>query len=186
MYELTGKLAYMVGFTAKGKPIITLEINDREEALKLVDELHGENVLSIKIGKMSKKRSKDANSYLWKLCTMIADKLSDDGVPHTKEEIYKRAIKSRGIYREQGELPIDFAKTSRTAWEMLGTGWITEQVDFEPDGERVIVRFYYGSSTYNTKQMSRIIDWLVVECQNLGIETKSKEEIDSLITSWKG
>ena len=54
MYELTGKLAYMVGFTAKGKPIITLEINDREEALKLVDELHGENVLSIKIGKMSK------------------------------------------------------------------------------------------------------------------------------------
>ena len=186
MHELTGKIAGVSVSYTTGKPLVTFEMNEKQSARNMVDTLREFDVLSIKIDKYSAKRSLNANAYLWKLCSMIADKLSDDGVPHTKEEIYRKAIKSRGIYREQGELPIDFAKTSRTAWEMLGTGWITEQVDFEPDGERVIVRFYYGSSTYNTKQMSRIIDWLVVECQNLGIETKSQAEIDSLLSSWKG
>lgn len=186
MHELTGKLAGVSFSYSAGKPLITLEINEKQSALKMVDELKTVEKLSLKIGKYRAKRSLNANSYLWQLCTMIADKLSDDGVPHTKEEIYRNAVKARGICREQGELPLDFAKTSRTAWEMLGTGWITEQVDFEPDGERVVVRYYYGSSTYNTKQMSRIIDWLVVECQQLGIETKPQAEIDSLLSSWKG
>lgn len=186
MHELTGKISSVSVSYTTGKPLITLEVNEKQSALQMADALKGAEKLSIKIGKFRAKRSLDANAYLWQLCTMIADKLSDGGAPHTKEEIYRKAIKARGICREQGELPLDFAKTSRTAWEMLGTGWITEQVDFEPDGERVIVRYYYGSSTYNTKQMSRIIDWLVVECQQLGIETKPKAEIDSLLSSWKG
>ena len=185
MFELTGKISGVsVSYTTQ-KILIALEMNERNSTMEMVEKFKGLEKLQIKIGKFREKRSNDANAYLWKLCTMIADKLSDDGFPHTKDEIYKKVIKAKGIFREQGELPIDFAKTSRTAWEMLGSGWITEQVDFEPDGERVIVRYYYGSSTYNTKQMSRLIDWLVVECQNLGIETKSQEEIDSLLKGWR-
>lgn len=183
MFNLTGELRPYINFTAKGKPVITIEVEEKTSALQMADELNGKR-LSIKIGKYSPKRSLDANAYLWKLCSMIADKLSDDGVPHTKEEIYQSAIKAKGIYREQGELQPQFAQTMRTAWEKLGTGWVTEQVDFEPDGERVIVRFYYGSSLYTSKQLSRVIDWLVVESQNLGIETKSNEEISSLLNSW--
>lgn len=183
MYELTGELIPYVNFNAKGRPIITIEVEERKTALSMVDELKGKR-LSIKIGKWQQKRSLDANKYLWKLCSLIAEKLSDDGEPYTKEEIYQRAIKARGIYREQGELQPQFAQTMRTAWERLGTGWVTEQVDFEPDGERVIVRFYYGSSTYSSKQLARVIDWLKVECDNLGIETKSNEEISSLLNSW--
>lgn len=184
MHDLTGKISGVSFSYTTGKPLVSFEMNEKQSALNMVDALKSAEKLTIKVGKFREKRSLNANAYLWVLCTKIADKLSDDGIPHTKEEIYQKAIKARGIRREQGELPIDFAKTSRTAWEMLGTGWITEQVDFEPDGERVIVRYYYGSSTYNTKQMSRIIDWLVVECQQLGIETKSQEEINSLLASW--
>ena len=184
MHELTGKISGVSFSYPAGNPLITFELNEKQSALNMVDALKGAEKLSLKIDRFREKRSLDANRYLWQLCSMIADKLSDDGAPYTKEEIYRKAIKARGVCREQGGLPPDFAKTSRTAWEMLGTGWITEQVDFEPDGERVIVRYYYGSSTYNTKQMSRIIDWLVVECQQQGIETKSQEEIDSLLQSW--
>lgn len=184
MYELTGRVSGVSFSYTTGKPLVTLEMNEKQSALNMVDSLKCAEKLSFKIERYREKRSLDANRYLWRLCSMIADKISDDGEPHTKEEIYQKAIKAKGIYREQGELPLEFAKTSRTAWEMLGTGWITEQVDFEPDGDRVIVRYYYGSSTYNTKQMSRIIEWLVVECQQLGIETKSQEEIDSLLGAW--
>lgn len=185
-HELTGKLSGVSVSYTTGNPLVTFEISDKQSALKMADDLKEAEKLSLKVGKFKKKRSLTANAYLWQLCTMIADTLSEGGEPHTKEEIYQSAVKARGIFREQGELPLDFAKTSRTAWEMLGTGWVTEQVDFEPDGERVIVRYYYGSSTYNQKQMGRLIDWLVVECQQLGIETKQKEEIDSLLNSWRG
>ena len=50
----------------------------------------------------------------------------------------------------------------------------------------MIVRYYYGSSTYNSKQMSRVVNWLVEESQQLGLEVKPKEEIESLLNSWKG
>lgn len=184
MHELTGKISGVSFSYTTGKPLITIEMNEKQSALQMVDELRAAEKLSIKIDKFSEKRSKKANAYMWQLCSMIADKLSDDGVPHTKDEIYRKAVKARGIYREQGELPLDFAKTSRTAWEMLGEAWITEQVDFEPDGERVIVRYYYGTSVYTVKQFKRVLDWLIEECQQLGLETKPKAEIDSLLSSW--
>lgn len=183
MYELTGKLLSLA-FNREGKPLITLSFNDKQGSLAMMDELYSCEKLTIKIDKFRPKRSLTANAYLWVLCNKLADKLSEDGVPYTKEDVYRDAVKERGIYREQGELPIDFAKTSRHAWEMLGTGWITEQVDFEPDGDRVVVRYYYGTSQYNSKQMNRVIDWLVNECHQQGIPTKSQEEIDSLLNSW--
>ena len=34
------------------------------------------------------------------------------------------------------------------------------------------------------KEMSILIDGLVSECQEIGIETKSKKEIESLLESW--
>lgn len=183
MYELTGKLVSL-SFNRDGKPMVTFSFEDRHGSVAMADDLYSCEKITMKIDKYRKRRSLDANAYLWKLCSLIADKLSEDRVPHTKEEIYQKAIKARGIYREQGELDPSFAKTMRTAWEKLGTGWVTEQVDFEPDGERVIVRFYYGSSTYNSKQMCRVIDWLVEECRQQNIETKPQTEIDSLLNSW--
>ena len=185
MYELTGKITG-VSFSLAGKPQVTFDLNEKRSALNMVDALKDTEKLSLKVDIYKEDRSNKANAYMWKLCAKLADKLSDDGIPHTKEDVYRKAVKERGIYKEQGGLPPDFAKTSRTAWEMLGTAWITEQVDYEPDGENVIVRYYYGSSVYNTKQFGRLLDWLIVECQQLGIETKSQAEIDSLLNSWGG
>lgn len=157
---------------------------NRRDATAFCEKMKEGKVYEAELKEHRKKRSLDANAYLWLLCSKLADKLSDGGTLCTKEDVYRDAVKARGIYREQGGLPIDFAKTSRTAWEMLGTGWVTEQVDFEPDGDRVIVRYYYGTSTYNTKQMSRVIDWIVDECKQQGIETMTPAELALLMDGW--
>lgn len=180
MYEVTGKLAYMVGFTAKGKPIITLEINDREDALKMVDALHGEDVLSIKIGKKSKKRSLDANAYCWVLISKLAEKLNI-----TKTEVYRSAIKEIGGNCDTVCVQDKAVNSLRDAWERNGIGWQTDKFPSKIDGCTNVV-LYYGSSTYDVAQMSRLINIILQECRQLGIETKSQEEIDSLLTSWKG
>ena len=43
------------------------------------------------------------------------------------------------------------------------------------------VRAYYGSSTYNTRQMSRLIDLVVQDAKALGVETMAPEELASLL-----
>ena len=182
--EVTGRiLDFSLDFLT-GKPKITLELNEMQEAEQGYDELNKCEKLSIKISKFREKRSLDANAYCWVLCTKLAEKLSDEKVKYTKEDIYRNAVKELGIYKDFENLKPTDAKTLQIAWKKLGTGWLTEQVDFMPDGENVIVRCYYGSSTYNTKQMSRLIDNLVQDCEAVGVSTKTPDEIANMLSLW--
>jgi len=52
------------------------------------------------------------------------------------------------------------------------------------DGENVIIRCYYGSSQYNTKQMSRLISNTVQDCQAVGINTMTPNEIAEMLSLW--
>ena len=44
---------------------------------------------------------------------------------------------------------------------------------------------YYGSSDFDTRQMSMLIDHLVQDARVLGIETRPEEEIKSLLEAWE-
>lgn len=125
-------------------------------------------------------RSLDANAYMWVLCEKIAK-----AVGGTKEEIYRDAIRDVGVWRDFHMVDEDEAKSMRTAWERLGIGWPTEVVDFEQDGEHVVIRAYYGSSVYSRKQLSRVIDNLVQDAKNVGIETMPPEQLESMMRQWE-
>lgn len=168
-------------FGRNGEQIISLTV--RADARELFDSLKDADV-SIEIKKYRKHRSLDANAYCWVLCDKIADKLCDDGEITTKEDVYRESIREIGVYKDFPNMAPDDAKTLRHAWQMLGTGWVTEQVDYSQDGECVTVRCYYGSSQYNTKQMSRLIDNLVQDCRELGIETDTPEQIEKIKSLW--
>ena len=170
-----------ITFTRSGEQIISFstksDYTEEFDSLKDFD-------IDVEIKRHREKRSLDANSYCWVLCGKIADKLSEEDVKSTKEEVYCQAIREVGVYKDVTSLLPDEAKTLQTAWGLLGTGWVTEQVDFSQDGERVTIRFYYGSSRYNTKQMSRLIDSLVEDCKALGIPTETPEQIEQIKSLW--
>ena len=130
------------------------------------------------IKEFRKKRSLDSNNYFWQLCDQIANKLG-----RTKEDIYIDYIKAVGVFKDF-HLTREDAPTLRTAWSMLGTGWPTEEVDYQQDGDGVVVRAYYGSSRYNAKQMSRIIDMAVQDAKSLGIETLTPDELARMNIEW--
>ena len=44
---------------------------------------------------------------------------------------------------------------------------------------------YYGSSVYNTAEMTKLIELIIQECKQLDIETKPQAEINSLLRSWE-
>lgn len=123
------------------------------------------------------KRSLDANAYAWVLLGKLQDKLH---IP--KEEIYRDTIKNIGSYEV---IPIknEAVDKFRQAWGKKGLGWITETTKSKLDGYTNVLA-YYGSSIYDTKEMTRFIEQIIQECEQLDIETKSKAEIDSLLESW--
>lgn len=131
------------------------------------------------ISPYKEKRSLNANSYCWVLCGKIAEKLQCRDV-----DIYRDAIIDVGYYAEM-RLPPREVDGFIQAWARLGIGWQTAQVDYDQDMNTVIVFAYYGSSTYNTAEMSRLINWLVQEAQELGIETEDPEKIRQMLDYWE-
>jgi hypothetical protein len=126
------------------------------------------------------KRSLDANAMLWVMLDKLAEALGD-----TKESLYIHYIKEVGIFRDFYLTPEE-ANTFRTSWSMLGLGWHTEQVDYAEDGDRVMIRAYYGSSTYKKKQMARILDSVIADCKAVGIETLPPEKLALIKEEWQG
>jgi hypothetical protein len=177
---MIGKLKDIT-FTRSGEQIVSFSTkSDFTEAFDTLKDFD----VDVEIKRHRQKRSLDANAFCWVLCEKLADKLADEDVKQTKEEIYRTAIREVGVYKDFPNLSQDEAKTLRTAWGLLGTGWVTEQVDFSQDGMKVKIRCYYGSSQYNTKQMSRLIDFLVEECKENGIPTETPEQIEKIKSLW--
>lgn len=178
-YELTGKISG-VTLSLEGKVMVALELNERRVALDMVDELRNVDKVSLKIGKYKPKRSLDANAYAWVLIGKIAEKTN---IPKT--EVYKDAIREIGGNYDVVCIKSEAVDTLRNAWERNGIGWLTE-ITYSKLKGCTNVLLYYGSSSYDQHQMSRLIENLTQDCDALNIDTKSQAEIDSLLSSWGG
>lgn len=162
--------------TRKPKISVVLDTNE----ISIVEQLKNENKLNIEMKKWYKKRSLDANAYCWVICELIAKELSKDGIT-TKEEIYKDAILQVGTFEPFIVQEKTFENFKRI-WEKQGLGFLVQEVSRKD--KCVKVNCYYGSSTYDSKEMSVLIEILVQLAKSLNIETKSKAEIDSLLKEW--
>lgn len=162
------------------KAKIVIETNEVNRIIEEYEKLKDIEKLDIEIKQHRVKRSLNANNYFWKLLT----EYSEEKRVNTIEE-YKERIKRLGIFR-RFRIETKDTKTFEIMWTSKGIAWFCEIADTEYIGdiEFKIINAYYGSSSFNSKQMSRLIDDLVEDCLEVGIETKSKEEIQSLIESW--
>ena len=179
MHELTGKIAG-VSFSIDGMPLIALQLNERKGAMVMLDELKSLEKLTVKLEKFKKKRSIDANAYCWTLIGRIAEKTN---IP--KDEVYRNAIRGIGGNYDVVCIQEKAVDSLCSAWARNGIGWQTDTMPSKLEGCTNVV-LYYGSSTYDAEQMSRLIDNIIQDCNALGIETKSQAEIDSLLKSWSG
>lgn len=124
-------------------------------------------------------RSLDANAYMWQLCQKIAE-----AIRATKEEVYQKAV------REVGQFEIISIRENAVerwieAWNSKGLGWHAEVMgDSKFPGFKNVIN-YFGSSVYDTKQMSILIDYIVEECKELGIETLPPAELQRLKEEWR-
>lgn len=125
------------------------------------------------------KRSRNANAYAWVLIGKLATEL---GIP--KEEVYRHAIADIGGKSDV----ITLRSSALTAFgNAFVNGHFGRSVELlHRDGEIADVVITYGSSDFDRIQMAQLIDSLVADCQAVGIETKTDEEIASLLEQFEG
>lgn len=174
MYELTGQVKNLAIDFKTQKAVLTLTIDQKNDAGQMFDELSGVEKIAVKIDKYRKKRSLNANAYAWLLIGKIADdrRLS-------KEEVYLQMLKHYGqseVISVLARVPIkNYVKYCEEFGETTLNG-----KDFKH------YKVYKGSSEFDTREMSIFIDGIVNEAQELGIQTITPNELANLKNLWGG
>lgn len=144
-----------------------------------IEAMRGKD-LRLKTSLWREKRSLDANRYFWKLVTLLADATNTSNT-----FVHNLMIAQYGqIDEDMRKISLDDSIDWReVVWLHLRP---TTEIHITEDGE--VMRYYIvmrGSHTYDTKEMSRLIDGVVDECKHVGVETLPPDEIKRLVESWK-
>ena len=157
-----------VAFTLDGKVEITF--TTYKSALGGFESLKDKD-LSVKVTSFSKKRSLSQNAYMWVLLNELAIKLNC-----SKEFIYRSYIKDYGVFEI---IPIknEAVERFKRNWSTNGIGWFVEDLGESKLNGFTKLIVYYGSSTYNSSELSRVINAIVEDCKEQGIDTMTLSEI---------
>lgn len=168
-----------MGYDSKMKPFIKLPLAS-SAGLDEFDELSGQVVngktLDVEIKVHREKRSVDSNAYFWTLIDKLAGKLNV-----SRSELYLHFLQDYGkVFDYLLVVPeaVERIKSEFRTVVEIGKGKIGER-------EAIQLQVFYGSSSYNTKEMARLIDGVVYECKLQGIETMTPAEIAELNSKWE-
>jgi hypothetical protein len=174
MHELTGKIKNFSLDYKTQKAILTLELNERNLATKMYDNLNLIETLSISIDKYREKRSLEANAYAWVLIGKIAD-----CVGASKDEIYLELLK------RYGQTYVDKVKHEDVELFKRDHKYCEEHESLDAEEKAQYFRVWVGSSKYNTEEMSKFIDGIVSEAEELDIPTKTPNQIAEMMSLWE-
>lgn len=159
-------------FIRNGQGRLTLDID--EDFRAKFDKLAGHDI-DIKIKRYSEPRTLKANAYLWILITEIGNRLR-----LSKEDIYFDMLKA---YGQSGAVSVREKYAERfernTPYcELLGESELNGQTWKH-------YRFWIGSHEYDRYEFGILLDGVIQEAQQLNIEVKPKEDIESMLNEWE-
>lgn len=131
-------------------------------------------VMLAKITHKRNKRSLDANAALWKLLSMMADKLHT-----TKDELYIQMLDRYGVFTFVVVKPkvVDRVKLEWRTVREIGEVTINGQTGIQ-------LQCFFGSHSYDSKEFSVLLEGVIQEAKEIGIDFISKEEQTRMINEW--
>ena len=158
---------------------VVLDSLYRQDVFEVLNAMQSDKKpYTISIDRQKRKRSLNANNYMWQLCQKIGEKIGAN-----KETVYRKNIREVGSFETVELISAGAARFIRS-WESNGLGWLAEPIS-ERGGYMTVIA-YYGSSSYDTAEMSRLVEAVVEEAKALGVETMTPLELDRLKAAWKG
>ena len=137
--------------------------------IKIIQWLYNQDKdKKFEIKEKREKRSLSQNSYAWELITKIGNVLRK-----SKEEVYLQMLKDYGQSEIVSILSSIEPKGYFKYYEKIGTGIVNNK-------EFTHYKIFKGSSEFDSKEMTILIDGIIQECKQLGIETLTPDEIAKL------
>ena len=152
---------------------LTLSITNKAAAMQAYDDLKDVEKLAIEIKRYREKRSLDSNSLLWKLCNEIANVLRTD-----KDSVYLEMLKRYGQSSVVSVLSTVDVSGYFKYYDVFGTGYVNGK-------EFTHYKIYKGSSEYDTRSMSILLDGVIDEAKGMGIEVLSEQELSLIKSEWE-
>ena len=153
---------------------IVLTVKGHVEIVELKDVISRGKELTAEIKQYRQKRSIDANSLLWKMCTEIANVIKSD-----KDAVYLTMLENYGVFthvivkQEAVERMIQQWKTAKVLGEVTINGKTGIQI-----------QCYYGSHLYDSKEFSILLDGVISDAKDLGIEVISESDKNLVLEEW--
>lgn len=171
--ETTGKLVSVARDISSGKLTVSFSIDT--EPVDELNALAGMERLDIRAGRHRKKRSLDANGMLWACLSEMAAVLRTD-----KWEVYLLMLKRYGKFTYICVKPnvVDAVRLQWRECEVIG------EVDIN-GRPAVQMLCYFGSSTYDTAEFSRLLDGVVSEMKELGLAVPASGEMRRALELWE-
>ena len=130
--------------------------------------------LTLKATKYRKKRSLDANALLWKCLGAIARALRID-----KWQVYLMMLKRYGKFTHivVKESAVEAVKKQWRECEIVG--------EITVNGQKAVQMLcYFGSSTLDSKEFSVLLDGVISEMKEMGLETPVPSELKRAIEEY--
>lgn len=166
-YPEDAKLMEVVLTTHKSHQNIT-------EIAKLKEVVANGKELTVDIKQFRKKRSLDANGMLWAILNQMAEILKT-----SKDEVYLEMLNRYGVFTHV-IVKADVVEKVKREWKTvreLGEVTVNGKIGIQ-------LQCYFGSSTYDSKEFSTLLEGVISEAKELGIDTISESEKNALLESW--
>jgi len=154
--------------------------SEYDQIMKLMDT---DCLKEFEIKKKSEKRTLSANGYLFSLLGQIANKMG-----LSLGDCYVKHIKDYGVFVEGSYMTKQAFEVFEPSYSKVATklehssSMCAVTREFAKNGiEWVEYVAFIGSSEYDKKQFSVLLDGVITEAKELGIETMGPQEIQSLI-----
>lgn len=172
---MRGRLKSVSRDIVTGKYSVAFETDNLPD----IEDLTGKE-LEIAAKVYREKRSLNSNSYFHLLTGKIAEKMNTSNT-HEKN----RLIREYGQWEIiDGMIPTITVKPEYEDLILDVDGLHVKPTGRDAAG-RVEFGLMRGSSTYDTREMARLIDGTVEEAKELGIETLTPDQIERMKQAWK-
>lgn len=139
-----------------------------------LNELVGKD-LRVKVELWKDKRSLNANAFAWVLMQKIAEKINSDkwSVYLDMLQRYSRSFTHIIVKPQAVKAVMDMCRTAIDLGEILVDGEKGHQL-----------QVYFGSSQFDTAEMSVFLNGIVSECKELGIDTLPPGDVERMVENW--
>lgn len=170
-----GKIIKVAPDVINHKTNVTLSLDDSGTVGEDLQKLNDSSLLMVELKKYKSHRSLDANAMLWACLQELANAQNAD-----KWDLYLLMLRRYGKY-EYVAVRDEVVQVFMGAWrecEIVGRIETTK-------GPMTQLLCYYGSSMYNTQEFSRLLDGVLDEMKQSGLQPPPSEAMRRALELWE-